>query len=78
MRWYSIKKFIPATGREYLIRCESFDNYERYFIATIEFLDSIECFVNWDLSNDCHVGIDRKSYTVTHFCDIEPTEIEKE
>lgn len=77
MKWYCIKKYIPNTGSGMLIRANSRDYYERYFIATLEFNEERDKLVNWEMANGAHHGVDEfDDYTVTHFCPLLPVEDE--
>lgn len=74
MKWYCIKKYIPQTGAEMLIRSICIEEYERYFIASLELHDSREELVNWIVSNGAHHDLDFSKYSVTHFCPLSPVE----
>jgi len=76
MNWYCIKKYIPQSSTEMLIRSINKDEYERYFIASIELLDSRECLFNWDMANGAHHNFNPEQYKVTHFCPFAPIEDE--
>lgn len=77
MKWYCIKKYIPQTGAEMLIRTSFIERYERYFIASLEFNDSRVELYNWILSNGAHHDLNFEKYKVTHFCPISPVEDER-
>lgn len=77
MKWYCNKKYIPQTGSEMLIRTICIEEYERYFIATLELHDGRELLVNWDMANGAHHDLKLEKYTVTHFCTLDPVEIEE-
>lgn len=74
MKWYCIKKYMPQTGSDMLIRSYCIEQYERYFIASLELHDSREKLVNWNMANGAHHDIDIEKYHVTHFCPIDPAE----
>ena len=74
MKWHCIKKYIPQTGTEMLIRATCIEEYERYFIASLELHDDRELLVNWDMANGAHHDLIFEKYTVTHFCPLSPVE----
>ncbi len=74
MKWYCIKKYVPQTGTEMLIRAIDIDEYDRYFIATLGSHDNRELLVNWDMANGAHHNLPFEKYTVTHFCPLSPIE----
>jgi hypothetical protein len=74
MKWHCIKKYVPQTGVEMLIRTNHLHDYERYFIATLELHDSRNLLVSWDMANGAHHDINFEEYTVTHFCPLSPVE----
>ena len=76
MKWYSIKKYIPPTCAETLIRAIHDDDYERYFIASLEIYDDRDLLINWDMANGAIHDIDFSTYKVTHFAVIDPVQIE--
>jgi len=74
MKWYCIKKYVPQTGTEMLIWANHRDEYERYFIATLEFHNSKDFLVSWDMANGARHDLNFEEYTVTHFCPLSPVE----
>lgn len=77
MKWYSVKKYIPQTSIELLIRAVSIEEYERYFIASTELIDDLGLLANWYMANGAHHDIELHKYRVTHFAIIDPVEIEQ-
>lgn len=77
MRWYCIKKYAPQTGTETLIRATCIEDYERYFMATLELQDGREQLINWDMANGAHHDLEFSKYEVTHFCPLSPVEEER-
>jgi hypothetical protein len=82
MKWYSIKKYRPASGAEVLIRALTNQNsksYDRHFIAMIDSYDSIENLASWELANGGNESffLNMDDYVVTHFAPLEPVEIEE-
>lgn len=63
MKWYSVKKYIPAQDGIYFVRSKS-DNYY------IVYYDGVK----WENLNDHCLPIT----DVTHFCVIDPIEIEND
>lgn len=76
MRWYCINKYIPPTSTYHLVRAFN-GEYERYFIAALETFENRNELLTWELSNDASCVLDLSKYKVTHFCIIEPVEIEE-
>ena len=75
MKWYSIKKYIPQKETELLIRAKCLDGHERYFIAILVFLEDFEKLTSWEVQGSYDLRLNE--YTVTHFCVLDPVEIEE-
>lgn len=80
MKWYSLNKYHPPTGHYLLIRIQKKESeqylYDRHFIASIEDLSGgVKDTNSWEFT--CQIlDIDLNRYEVTHFCILEPVEIE--
>lgn len=78
MKWLSIKKFLPPTGQDLILRIERKPGcdyiYDRYIIASLEaLLDELDNPSSWYLSN----GALYDDYIVTHFAIIDAVEKER-
>ena len=78
MKWYSVKKHKVPSGVELLVRAQSTGSYERYFIAILEDSEEFSALSNWDMCNTASHDIDFEHYAVTHFCILDPVEIESD
>ncbi len=77
MRWFSVDKYIPPACTYVLIRAIN-DSYDRYYIAMIENLNRIKELSEWVFANDQDFdSINFENYKVTHFCVLDPIEIEE-
>ena len=82
MKWLSIKKFVPPTGQELLIRIQKNKEaqfmYEKYLIGTLESYGksvNINNIQFWHLSNNS-INSDYDDFHVTHFASLDAVEIE--
>jgi hypothetical protein len=74
MRWYNIKKYDPVCCVEMLIRAFN-GHYEWHLMAMCENVLNKESLEEWEFRTKPY--IDLTKYKVTHFCLIDPIEIEE-
>ncbi len=80
MKWYSVKKYTPPSCTNVLIRATNnfLGLYDRYFVAMIEDFSTIKDLDAWELANYIDGSdMDITRYEVTHFCILDPIEIEE-
>lgn len=79
MKWYSLNKHITPTCTDLFIRATTKSSgylYDRYFVGMIENIEGARKLKNWEMANSQIYRIITEDYEVTHFCIIDPVEIE--
>lgn len=72
MKWYSVKKYIPATYNEVICRVTDNDGGEQILSAYYSHRRK-----EWYFNSRPTISVKKKhQYTVTHFSVIDPIEIE--
>ncbi len=80
MKWYSLNKHIPPAYTYLFIRAITKSSgylYDRNFVGMIENIEDARKLNAWEMANGQNYSIVPDDYEVTHFCIIDPVEIEE-